>query len=644
MIKHDELRLPNRVLVTGATGFLGNRLATSLAARGIGVRGTGRNLEAGLTLEAAGVEFHPVDLRDRQAVIASCADMQAVVHCGALSAPWGTRKEFFDANVVGTQNIADGCEQHNVRKLIYISSPSVLSRHEHQYNLDEAALPPSRFVSLYSESKFQGEGIVSAVRGADYVILRPKAIYGAGDSTLIPRILDACRRGRLPIVGSDRTTVQLTHVDDVVDAIINALARAEVRNCTYHIAGAEVRIWDVIRRFLDELTIPHPKRHWSVPRAMRLAGALEWLWRTLKLPGEPPITRYAVGILAYDQTYDTTRAARELGFAPRVPLDVGFSEVVDEYTSLASKKHGELRATARSSDTDNDMGPIDDLSPLVCRIMNSGVVNVYEKLFRPGGKLQKISVPAMFAAFEHPDRGVVLFDTGYTPRFYEGTKNWPYRLYRYATPVEVARNETAIAQLDALGIQPEDVRAIVLSHFDPDHYGGLRDFPQARIFCSWRAWHSVAGKTGVSALMRHILPGHFPADLTARLHLLPDFEGARVGPLGSTFDLFGDDTMRLVQLPGHAPGHLGALVRDGKGRLIFLVADAVWSADSIESHCTGVHHWLAHDKPECDASISAISQFANIREDVVMVPSHCPSTATLLDVPWPGKQLESGSR
>jgi glyoxylase-like metal-dependent hydrolase (beta-lactamase superfamily II) len=326
-----------------------------------------------------------------------------------------------------------------------------------------------------------------------------------------------------------------------------------------------------------------------------------------------------------------------------VSLDTGFAEVVAEQKSTHEESPRHRIAVRPPTDVDPDAGPIDDLKPLACRIMNSGVARIYEKLFRPGGQLRKLAVPAMFTALEHPDKGVVLFDTGYTPRFYEGTRDWPCRLYRYATPVEVAEHETAVSQLDALGVCPDDVRAIVLSHFDPDHYGGLLDFPKARIYCSWRAWQAIAGKRGIPALLKHILPGHLPDDLTARIRLLPDFGGSPIGPLGPTLDLFDDDTIRLIQLPGHAPGHIGALVRDSAGRLIFLVADAVWSLDSIESCRTGLHHLLADDRRECIHSVSAIRRFADWRQDVVVVPSHCPETATSLGMPWCSDWHLSGS-
>ncbi|MGD8697221.1 MAG: NAD-dependent epimerase/dehydratase family protein, partial [Gammaproteobacteria bacterium] len=591
---HD---LAETVLVTGATGFLGTRLAKQLLKKGVFVRGTGRNLSVGLELAKAGVQFRPVDICDRAAVIRSCEGMGSVVHCAALSSPWGKESAFFQTNVEGTRNVIEGCLEHGVKKLVYISSPSVVSRHQNQHDLTEENPPPKEFVSFYSKSKWLGEELVRQADGIEHVVLRPKAIYGAGDKTLLPRMLRLSRSGRLPLFGDTPTVTHLTHVSDVVDAIILALKTSRANQKTYFIAGPRISIEETLSRLFDMLGQTLATKRWSVTKAMFVARVLEIAWRSLLLPGEPPLTRYVASILSYDQTYDTSLATTELGFVPRVSLEEGFREVIAEHGAQHRSQQISRQPIIQRAESGSDYGPIDDLRPLPCRVFNSGSVRVAEPLFLPEGKLRMIDVPALFSVIEHPDQGVVLFDTGYTPRFYDGTRDWPYRLYRHITPAVVSRHDTAVEQLRGRGIDADDVRLIILSHFDPDHYGGIADFPKARVMCSWRAWSSVAGKKGWAALRQHLLPCHLPDDFPSRLELLPDFEGAQAGGLGPTMDVFGDNSIRLVQLPGHAPGHLGALVRNTRDELFFLVADAIWSIKSLHGCCSsGLHHWIAHDR------------------------------------------------
>jgi nucleoside-diphosphate-sugar epimerase len=162
------------------------------------------------------------------------------------------------------------------------------------------------------------------------VILRPKAIYGIGDTAIFPRLITAAAKGRLPIVGDGDTVTNLTHVDDVVDATLLALESAKAVGNTYVITGGEdVRIWDVICDVVVRSGFRAPTRHIAVRRVMRAAKVLEWVWRTFRLPGEPPITTYTAGILGLSQTYDITAARRDLGYKPKVTIARGVEESFD---------------------------------------------------------------------------------------------------------------------------------------------------------------------------------------------------------------------------------------------------------------------------------------------------------------------------
>jgi len=616
-----------RVLVTGATGFLGSHLVRELRGRGVEVRALGRNLDRGHELARIGAEFRAVDLTDRASVIESCRGMSAVVHAGALSSAWGTWEDFHAANVRGTEHVLEGCETHGVDRLVHISSPSVTSRMTDQFGLTEDEPFPTEFVSLYSESKKLGEDRVRAAskRGLRAVILRPKAIYGEGDTAIFPRIVEAGRKGRLPRIGDGRAVTNLTHVSDVCSGIFAALESDVAIGRTYVLTGGEdVRMWDVIFRIFRDLGIAEPRRNLDVVRALRVAETLERLWRTLRLPGEPPLTHYKVGVLSYSQTYDISAARRDLGYEPRVRIDDGIREVVA--SAIRSQQNGEHRSEPRIEPVRRS--EVKAPPRVDVRYFNAGVVHAPEMLFVPGGALRSMRVPSLFAVIRHPRHGVVLFDTGYSERFQTSTEKLPERLYRWATPVDIGPRDTAVAQLAASGVHPEEVRTIVLSHFDPDHYGGLRDFPNATIVCGSRAWASVAGKQGLAALRMRLLPGHLPDDMTARTELVGGFEGPGIASFEASHDLFDDGTIRLVELEGHAPGQVGAFLTTQTGETHFLAADAVWSRASIDySPIVPVHRFIARDRRAQDETTARIRALRSSVPNLVIVPSHCPDAA-----------------
>ena len=310
-----------QILVTGGTGFLGQHLARALLARGHGVCIAGRDFGTAQEVITAGAQSVIADLRDRAAITAACAGVDAVFHVGALSAPWGNRRDFFAINVDGTAHVIDGCRIHNVSRLIYVSSPSVLFDGKDQRDLTDAAPYPHRFASVYSLTKKLGEDLVNK-SGLAAVTLRPKAIFGPGDRALLPRLIDAARRGRLPQIGNGRNLVDLTYVDNVVHALVLALdAPAAVGN-TYTITNNEhTSLWDVIKSVLRRLGINDQLRRVPLPVALAAATLMEA--RAAMTKQEPTLTRYTAAILGRTQTYNISAAKRDLGYTPLVSVAEG---------------------------------------------------------------------------------------------------------------------------------------------------------------------------------------------------------------------------------------------------------------------------------------------------------------------------------
>jgi nucleoside-diphosphate-sugar epimerase len=315
------------VLVTGATGGLGGAAARRLLADGATVTATGRNPAAGARLCAAGARFAAADLADRTAIYRVVAGHEVVIHCGGLSSPWGSVAAFQSANVDGTRNVVDAAVAHGVRRLVFVSTPSLYMDFTNRFDLDEDAPLPERAVNAYAASKRRAEALVfaAAARGLNAVVVRPRAIFGPGDATLLPRILRLARRGWLPLVDGGRAVIDLTYMDNAVDALVAAAeAPAHVGGRTYNITNGEPR---PVAQLFEWVAAAFALRVRFVSVPFRLAyhaaAVLEVAARCLPGRPEPPLTRYSVGVIGRSQTLSIAAARRDLGYAPRVSIEDG---------------------------------------------------------------------------------------------------------------------------------------------------------------------------------------------------------------------------------------------------------------------------------------------------------------------------------
>lgn len=326
-----------KVLVTGATGFLGRAAAFRLArALGWEVTGIGRSPEVGRALSELGIAFRQIDLRQTDLIADVCAGQDYVIHCAALSSPWGRYRDFHEANVVGTANVIAGCLRHGVRKLVHISTPSVYFDYAHRLDLTERSPLAAKPANAYAATKRIAEQLVSEAgsQGLSAVILRPRAIFGPGDRTLFPRLLRVNERRGIPLVGGGKALLDLTYIDDAVDAIVLAcrvqdggMPDSRVFNIS---GGSPVLLIEALRQLFDLLGLPLRTRNVPLRAALAAGSALEIAYRGLPFLGpEPPFTRFTAGLLAYSQTFDISEARGVLGYEPRVPVGEGLRQFAD---------------------------------------------------------------------------------------------------------------------------------------------------------------------------------------------------------------------------------------------------------------------------------------------------------------------------
>ncbi|WP_103104516.1 MBL fold metallo-hydrolase [Brevibacillus reuszeri] len=262
-------------------------------------------------------------------------------------------------------------------------------------------------------------------------------------------------------------------------------------------------------------------------------------------------------------------------------------------------------------------------------LLDTGFCRQLELFSRKGGRLKNVPFHALAGLIEHPVHGLLLFDTGYSPRFFEATRTFPYSIYGKLTPVVTDEAQGVRAQLVARGIDPDLVKGILISHFHGDHIGGLRDFPQAKLYCFEKAYERVRGKTGLAALREGFLPDLIPDDFEERVTFVdrnsPVPLSKAYQPYTEAYDLFGDQSLLLVDLSGHAQGQFGLLLCDHDHGEVFLCADAAWSSVAYRDHL--LPHPLARlimaDQKTYRENLYKLHVLSRNRSDLRIMPTHC---------------------
>jgi len=335
-------RTPRRVLVTGGGGFLGLYITEQLIARGEMVRVFCRGHYP--RLDDLGVETVRGDVRDAQAVSDACKGIDLVFHTAAVPGVWGPWKMFHGINTLGTRNVITGCQARGVKKLVFTSSPSVIYDGSPHENVDETHPDPDRFLCSYPRSKAMAERDVLSANGFDGLAtcaLRPHLIWGPRDNHLIPRLMARARSGRLRRVGDGTNLISMTYVDNAAAAHLQAAdalsLESPVAGQAYFINEPEpVNLWDWIDELLLRAGLPPVNKSISTKAAHAVGAALEIVYRLIRLPGDPPMTRFVASQLSTSHYYDISKAQRDFGYQPLVSVEEGMQRLEPELKRLAT--------------------------------------------------------------------------------------------------------------------------------------------------------------------------------------------------------------------------------------------------------------------------------------------------------------------
>lgn len=322
-----------QILVTGATGFLGFRVIEYLSTMSEvkSIIATGRTIKKHHYLEHPKVKYILGDLSEMEFVKKIVFGVDYIIHAAALSSPWGRFEEFEKANLIVQKNIIKVAEQSHIKRIVFVSTPGLYFDNTDRINIRESDPLPKKYINAYVQTKRLAE-IELENSSIPFVILRPRALIGRGDTVIMPRLIRANNEGKLRIIGDGKNIVDLTSVANVADAIwLGINANKKALNQTYNISnGNPVNLWNEISYILELLNHNIPTKKISSNLAQTVAKIMEWKSQLTNMQ-EPPLTVYGIGTLARTFTMDISKAKQLLGYVPRISTKESILEFVKWY-------------------------------------------------------------------------------------------------------------------------------------------------------------------------------------------------------------------------------------------------------------------------------------------------------------------------
>ncbi len=323
-----------KILITGGGGFLGSEILRMLLDRGDEVQFAARGDYP--KIRALGATQIRGDLANLDIAMKAVDGCEAVIHVAAKAGVWGKHEEYYNANVVATQNIIKACQTHNVAYLIHTSTPSVTFNGENVENGGQDMPHASSFLTSYAETKSEAENLALSAENLKVIALRPHLIYGAGDPNLLPRMVSRHRDGKIKVIGDGQNQVDITHVKNAAVAHLQALdslksgATDAVGKAYFISDDAPVKLWDFLNRSVSALGYKEITGQVSHKAAFRAAGVLETFHRTFRPNVEPRITRFVADQLSTSHWYDMGPAKKDFGYAPIIGQELAFEDMIED--------------------------------------------------------------------------------------------------------------------------------------------------------------------------------------------------------------------------------------------------------------------------------------------------------------------------
>ena len=317
------------MFVTGGSGFIGGRLIERLVQEGHRVRALARSAQASERVRGHGAEPAQGDLIDAASMRAGAEGCELAFHAAAMLGDWGSREDFERGNVQGTANALQACREAGVRRFVHVGTEAALLAGRPLVRVDETAPLRPDSPALYSATKARAEQLVLGAdgEGMETVVVRPRFVWGPGDTTLLPTMVEMVRSGRFAWIGGGRHLTSTTHVDNVIEGLVRGASSGRPGNAYFVTDGEPVVFREFVSELLSTQGVEAPTRSVPAAVALPLAVACETAWRHLPLRGRPPLTRLAVWLSSQECTIRIDKAREQLGYRPVQTIADGLAEL-----------------------------------------------------------------------------------------------------------------------------------------------------------------------------------------------------------------------------------------------------------------------------------------------------------------------------
>ena len=319
--------IPATAFVTGGSGFIGGALIERLAAGGCQVSALARSDSSAAAVEALGARAARGDLGDVGAMTEGARGCEAAFHLAAHVEQWGPWESFVEGNIDGTRNALEACRAAGVKRFVHCGTEAAILAGEPISNGDETVPLRPDSPAPYSATKAQAEQLVrnASGDGFDAVVLRPRFVWGVGDTTLLPEIARATKAGKFVWINGGSHHTSTTHVQNVVEGLLLAAEKGRPGEAYFVLDDGDVEFREFISAMLRTADVEPPTR--SIPGVVAglVARGGELAWRALPLKGGPPLTRFALWAASQECTLDDSKARSELGYVPVISRDEGLA-------------------------------------------------------------------------------------------------------------------------------------------------------------------------------------------------------------------------------------------------------------------------------------------------------------------------------
>ncbi len=324
----------SKILITGATGFVGSHVADLAKERGYAIRALARPSADLSHLKSLGAEIIPGDLTDSAAVAQAVDGVDVVIHTAAKVGDWGPVEDYRAVNVEGLRNLLEAVKGKNLKRFVHVSSLGVYEA-RHHHGTDEGEPLPDHHIDGYTQTKVESEKLaLEYIRKFQMpiTILRPGFVYGPRDRSILPRLANRLKEGSIVYIARGRYALNTTYVGNIAEACFLAIENEKAVGEIFNITDGEfVTKRQFFETVADGLGLPRPKMSVPLWLARRLAAWRERVFRRKNKPNPPRITQATLKFAGLNLDFSIVKARTILGYEPKTHFAEGMANALADY-------------------------------------------------------------------------------------------------------------------------------------------------------------------------------------------------------------------------------------------------------------------------------------------------------------------------